>query len=232
MNKSTYVETFEDGPGGWYGWINNAAGPKVLEYADGRLTSRSPWWIDYNHAPPGAGYMHMVFSLSTVGPQGESYKETGGLNRYIAAGLPTDFTGAKITIRLRGELLARSAEFMLLLQGNVDGIVSGQLRTGEPFKVTEDWSTQTITLDPDERGWTPLGARHDRVDMYGVKPLKKVLSNVNVNIMLVLFPLVVEPMGPLDADPHIMRPERDYPVWRSKLPEGYVTMDRIEIQFA
>ena len=74
--------------------------------------------------------------------------------------------------------------------------------------------------------------RHDRADMYGVKPLDKVLSNIDVNIMLVMFPLVIEPMGPLDADPHILRPERDYPVWRSKLPEGYVTMDKIEIQFA
>ena len=24
-----YVETFDDGPGGWYGWISNAAGPKT-----------------------------------------------------------------------------------------------------------------------------------------------------------------------------------------------------------
>jgi hypothetical protein len=26
------------------------------------------WWIDYNHAPPGAGYMHLLASLNTAGP--------------------------------------------------------------------------------------------------------------------------------------------------------------------
>jgi len=232
MNPSMYTEDFKNGPGGWYGWINNAQGPKPLELQDGHITSRSPWWIDYNHAPPGAGYIHMVFCLSTTGPQGECYQEAGGLNRFIEGSHPINFTDAKITMRSRGELLSRSAEMVLLIQSNVDGIISGWLRTGEPFKVTEEWSTQTITLDPDESGWTALGVRHDRADMYGVKPLDKVLSNIDVNIMLVMFPLVIEPMGPLDADPHILRPERDYPVWRSKLPEGYVTMDKIEIQFA
>ena len=74
--------------------------------------------------------------------------------------------------------------------------------------------------------------RHDRADMYCVKPLDRVLSNVNVNIMLVLFPLDVAPMGPFDADPHILRPERDYPVWRHRLPEGYITLDEMRIDFA
>ena len=41
-----YTETFDDGPGGWYGWISNAAGPKPLEICDSCAISRSPWWID------------------------------------------------------------------------------------------------------------------------------------------------------------------------------------------
>ena len=36
----------------------------------------------------------------------------------------------------------------------------------------------------------------------------------------------------VDGEPHILRPERDYPVWRSRLPEGYVVMDTVEIEFA
>jgi hypothetical protein len=39
-------------------------------------------------------------------------------------------------------------------------------------------------------------------------------------------------MGPLDSDPHRLRPERDYPVWRSRLPEGYVYLDEVRIEFA
>jgi len=232
MSDRLYVESFAEGPGGCYGWISNAAGPKPLEHQPGGLTSRSPWWIDYNHAPPGAGYMHMVFCLSTYGPQGEVYTEVGGPNALIAGRYPTNFTGAQITVSLHGELVSQGAQLMLLIQGRVDGITSGWLLSGQPIAVTEQPTPQTVTLTPADTEWTPLGSRHDRSDMYGIKPLRDVLANVDVNIMLVLFPLDVVPMGGCDGDPHRLRPERDYPVWRHRLPEGYVTLDEIRIQFA
>ena len=87
-------------------------------------------------------------------------------------------------------------------------------------------------LDPDARRWTCLGARHDRIRSYGYAPVEQVLGNVNASIMFVLFPLNVAPMGPVTGDPHLLRPERDYPVWRSRLPEGYVVLDEIRIDFA
>ncbi len=231
MTARQYLETFDDGPGGWYGWISNAGGPKPLEWKPGRLTSRSPWWIDYNHAPPGAGYMHMVYSMSTQGPQGEVYQETGGKNQFVAEGLPMDFTGARLTASLSGQLQALDSRLMLLIQGRVEGITSGWLCSGQPFEVGEHESEQSIILDPDPAGWTALGVRHDRGDMYGEKPLEQVLANVDVNIMLVLFPLDVAPMGPLEGDPHVLRPERDYPVWRHRLPEGYVSLSRVQVDF-
>jgi len=61
--------------------------------------------------------------------------------------------------------------------------------------------------------------------------LEQVLSDVNCDIMLILFPLGIAPMGPLDGDRDLLRPEKDYPVWRSRLPEGYVSLDWIEIEF-
>ena len=99
-----YIETFDDGPGGWYGWISNAAGPKPLEIRDGYAISRSPWWIDYNHAPPGAGYLHLLYMLNTTGKAGEHQREVDGDNRFVRDGYPTDFTQARMTLRLRGEL--------------------------------------------------------------------------------------------------------------------------------
>ncbi|MBO12969.1 MAG: hypothetical protein CMJ68_19700 [Planctomycetaceae bacterium] len=231
MTEHVYSEVFSDNPGGWYGWISNAGGPKSLEWNGGEITSRSPWWIDYNHAPPGAGYMHMVFTLATSGPQGEVYTEVGGPNRFIKNGFPTNFKGASLSTRCRGELVSRESQLVVLIQGNVDGITSGWLLTGSPLNVSEEWNEQTVTLAPDPALWTPLGVRHDRGDMYGIKPLEEVLSDVNVNIMLVLFPLDVAPMGAIDGDPHRLRPERDYPVWRHRLPEGYVTLDSVEISF-
>lgn len=227
-----YIEGFDEGPGGWYGWISNAAGPKPLEIRDSCALSRSPWWIDYNHAPPGAGYLHLLYMLNTGGRPGEHQREVEGENRFIKGGYPTDFTDARFSLRLKGELEAKGAQLVLLCQAVQDGICSGWLLTGQPFRVTSEWSEQTATLTPDPAQWTCLGSRHDRADYYGVIELARVLRQVNTDILLVLHPLDVAPMGPLEGDPHRLRPERDYPVWRGRLPEGYVLLDEVGIDFA
>ena len=121
---------------------------------------------------------------------------------------------------------------LLLIQGVHQGICTGWLLTGQPVTVTPDWSEQKITAVADESQWTCLGSRHDRSDFYGRTPLRTVLSDVNADILLVLFPLDIAPMGPGTVDLHRQRPEKDYPVWRSRLPEGYVMLDEVRIQFA
>lgn len=225
-----YEETFDDGPGGWFGYLSNALGPKPLEIRDSCAVSRSPWWIDYNHAPPGAGYMHLLYLLLTSGAAGEHQREVAGENRFVAGGFGTDFTDARVTVTLRGELLARGTSLYLLCQGYHDGICTGWLLTGQPLQVTEQSTQQSVRCVADEQQWTCLGSRHDRSDYYGRTPLQRVLRDVNADILLVLFPLDVAPMGPLGGDPHQLRPERDYSVWRSRLPEGYVMLDSIRIE--
>ena len=227
-----YRETFDGDAGGWWGWWDNARGYRELEREPSLVGTRSPWWIDYNHAPPGAGYLHMLMGLNTRGPQGEAVREAGGPNRYIAGGFPVDLRDAELTLRLRGELVTRGASMVLLIQGSVDGVTTSWALTGQPFHVGEDWSEQRIRLVDDEAQWTALGSRRGREDMYAVRPLSRALANVDVNLLLILFPLSVEPMGPIAGDPHELRPERDYPVWRSRLPEGYVMVDEVEIRFA
>jgi hypothetical protein len=232
MSMHTYRETFDDGPGGWLGWESNAAGAKRLEVGAGFVGSRSPWWIDYNHAPPGAGYMHLLFALNTTGVSTEHTLELAGRNRLIEGGYGTNFTNAKLSLRMKGQVHARGAKMILLCQGSHDGICAGWSLTGQPFEITQDWSTQTITAAPDESLWTAMGTRHDRTESYGRAPLQTALADVNANIILVLFPLTIEPMGPIDGDRHMLRPEKDYPVWRSSLPEGYVMLDEVSIEFA
>ncbi len=227
-----YREGFDDGPGGWYGWISNAAGSKPLEVRDSCALSRSPWWIDYNHAPPGAGYLNLLYMLNTGGRPGEHQREVEGENRFTKGGNPTNFIGARFSLRLKGELEARGAQLVLLCQAVHEGICSGWLLTGKPFTVTPEWSEQTAILTPDPAQWTCLGSRHDRADFYGVLPLERVLGDVNTDILLVLHPLDVGPMGPLAGDMHRLRPERDYPVWRGRLPEGYVLLDEVCIDCA
>lgn len=227
----TYIETFDNGPGGWFDWASNSLGPKPLEWKNGVVTSRSPWWIDYNHAPPGAGYLHLPFILLTRGPLAEHYAEVGGRNTFIEGGFPTDFSGASLTLRIKGELLERGARLTLLVQGHVGSVTSGWLLTGRTFDVTEEWTEQTVVAEVDESLWTCLGTRRGRGDFYGRVDLKTVLSDVNADILLVMHPLDVAPMGPIDGDPHILRPGKDYPVWQSRLPEGYICLDEVRIGF-
>jgi len=203
--------------------------PLVLR--NGAIWSYSPWWVDYNHAPPGAGYIQLLMCLNTKGPFTERVHDVGGVNRFVQGGFGTDFTNARMALRIKGELELRGARVVLLIQGSVDGKISGWLLTGQPITVTSDWSEPTITLVPDAVQWTPLGSRHDRTDMYGVIDLKKILGNVNVNLYLVMFPVTVVPMGPIDGDPHVLRAGRDYPLWQSKIPEGYVGVDTVQIAF-
>jgi hypothetical protein len=176
--------------------------------------------------------MNLLYMLNTGGKPGEHQREVEGENRFVSGGFPTDFTQARVTLRLRGELEARGTRLVLLCQAVQGGLCSGWLLVGQPFRVTEEWSEQTVTAVPDPGQWTCLGSRHDRSDFYGYLPLSTVLAEVNTDILLVLHPLEIAPMGPLAGDPHRLRPERDYPVWRSRLPEGYVLLDEVRIDFA
>lgn len=234
MEQPIYIETFDRGPQGWFGWISNFKGPKPLQIHDSAAISRSPWWIDYNHAPPGAGYLHMLYCLMTGGGKAFSdvYMEIAGRNRFVEDGFPTNFTNAKISFRLRGELETRGANLALLVQGTVGELTSGWVLTGQPLTVTPEWSEQTVIATPDPHQWTCLGSRHDRGRNYGRVDLPTILQDVNTNIMLILFPLTVAPMGPISGDAHFLRAGRDYPVWHSRLPEGYILLDEVRIEFA
>src|SRR5215831_15644351 len=164
MPKRTYMESFDTGPGGWCGWTSNIEGPKALDVRHGVAISRSPWWIDYNHAPPGAGYLHILYALNTTAGDSysELYLERAGLNRFVEEAFPTDFTNARLTFRLKGELESRGAKLALLVQGTAGRTVSGWVLLGEPLTVTPDWSERTIVAAPDPKLWTCLRARHDR----------------------------------------------------------------------
>lgn len=227
----SYVENFDDGPGGWMKVVDNWHVAAALPVCDSALQCYGPWWVDYNHAPPGGGYLQLLMCLNTRGPIGEVAREVGGKNQFILDNFPTDFTNARVTVRARGELEPAGAKVCLLIQGMQGGICSGWALTGQPIAVSKEYSETTLSLAPDERQWTALGSRHDRRETYGIKPLSDVLAKVDVNIYLVLFPVHPRPMGPISGDPHTLRAGRDYPIWPSSVAQGYVAVDRVQIDF-
>lgn len=230
MKNSVYIETFDNGPGGWLGWDKNGA--KALEIRKSCAISRSPWWIDCNHCYPGAGFLHILFALHTshkhINP--EPLLMVAGRNKFVDGEFPTDFTNAKMTVKIKGALELKGSNLFLLVQGKMKNIWVNQIFTGYPIKVTNEWSQQSFTLIPDQKLWTQLGSRYDRKNFYGEGPIEQLLTDVNGDIIFVLFPLDVVPLDK-NVDPYKGWAERDYPVDRTKLPIGYVMIDEVKIEF-
>lgn len=237
MTQRIYRETFDEGPGGWIGW-DGKVGPTRLEIDHGAAVSRSPWWVDFNHAPPGAGYLHILFALHLQhGPNfPQAILAAGGTNHYVQGGFPTNLTNARVTVRIRGELDAKGAQLVLLVQGNTSRDPArpnfvNQVLVGQPLTVTREWTEQTLRLIPDPSQWINLGTRHDRVGFYGTAPIDQLLRDVNCDIIFVLFPLDIVPAHPIEGDPHRLRAGHDYPVDLRRLPSGYVMLDDVQIEF-
>ena len=240
-----YTETFDNGAGGW---IADLRSP--LPVWDGVAHCHSPWSVDANHAPPGAGYLHVVMYLLTypeamVSPDGH----LGGPNRFVEEGHSRDLTNAKVTIRARGTLDlagplcnshrpvptpdAGGVELTLLVQARLDGPPERTVNfilTGQPFAITPDWSEQTVQLVPDPEQWTGLGARHDLGHFYGHGDIAEVLRDVNHDIIFTLFPLNVVPVGEVD-DVDRQWAAKDYKVDMEFLPKGLVMFDTVQIEY-
>lgn len=228
-----YEETFDGRGNGWIGWGGAGVGAVALEKVEGAVVSRSPWWIDPNHAPPGAGYLHLHYCLhTTVHKNTPLYEELSGPNRFINGGYPRDFRNAKVTLRTRGRINEHGSNLVLLVQGDVGPKRINHVLTGQPIDIYEDWHEQTLHLVPDDDQWTCLGSCKDRLDLYGVGPIEPLLADVNVDIILVHFPLNVQPLGEVNGDRYTLHPGTHYDVDTSRLPSGELYLDSIRIEFA
>jgi hypothetical protein len=237
MTNSTehYAEDFTTGPAGWLRCdANGDDGGRPLVHTGESVRSESPWWVDYNHAPPGAGYLHLPFVLHThlwANTPAAFVEAGGGSNSFVDGGFSRDFTDARLTVRIRGELAGGDERLVLLVQSRVGDHITGYLLTSRPLRVEREWSTQTVTLDPDPARWTCLAVRHDRAETYGTAPLADVLADVNVDIMLVLFPLDVRPLGDVTAEQmHLLRAGEECEVDRSLLPTGWIELGLVAIE--
>ena len=147
MSTRSYVETFAAGPGGWLGW--NAAGPQRLAFIDGAAISRGPCWVDSNHAPPGGGYLHLLYCLHTHQSfyKLRDFAKLGGSSRVIEGGFQRDFTGARLTLRLKGDVDFQGSILLLLAQARVGDICINSVLQAQSFAVSNEWTEQTVTLE-------------------------------------------------------------------------------------
>lgn len=233
-----YFEDFNEGPRGWHAWISNADGPGKLDMRDGVVHCQSPWWVDYNHAPPGGtGYLHLLMGIRTherrFARHADEILVLAGANGFVQQGCPTDFRNATVTVRLRGNVDLRGANLVYHVQSRVGDRWINYALTGQPFCITPDWSEQSVELRPDPAIWTCLGARIDRGDFYGEAPIEEVLRDLNGNMILILYPLNIAPRHPpMDREKmHALRAGEDYELDRSKLPGGFIMFDWVRISF-
>jgi len=171
------------------------------------------------------------------------------VNRFVEKAYSTNLTNAKLTVRLRGTMdLAGplcnnhkpvlqpdlgGAQLLILVQAQVEGpppTTANFILTGQPLNITPDWSEQTVQLVPDSEQWTCLGARHDMTQVYGYADIAQVLQDVNVDIIFVLFPLTIVPLGEVE-DIHRQWAAKDYKVDMQYLPKGLVMFDTVQIEY-
>ncbi len=228
--RTPYVETFDDGPGGWISGVparNRPLDRLPTEVENGALLCRGPWWIDYNHAPPGGGYLHLLGYMHTHPSFLSDYEKP---NRFIDGGYSRDFTNARLTVRVRGEIDFQGSELVLLAQADVPGTRTNYVLTGQSIAVTPEWSETTLVLSLDPSEWQCLGTRWDRTEMYGYGEIRDVLADLNCDIIFVLFPLDVVPLEPIE-DMHHPMAGRDYEVDRSRLPTGWLEIDTVRLEY-
>jgi len=56
----------------WVSWLSLYACNIDAPVQNGRMQLTSPWWLDPNHAPPGAGYLSLITWVYLDGPAGSS----------------------------------------------------------------------------------------------------------------------------------------------------------------
>lgn len=225
-----YREDFDRGPGGW---VANRYHP--LPIWDGVAHLFGPWYLDSHHAPPGAGYLNMLMYLYTRADR--IGRDVAKPNRFVEGGFSRDLTNARLTLRFRGEMeQMNSAEMIVLIQAKTPRTTANFVLTGQPFRIEHEWKEQTVTLAPDPKQWTCMGGRQSRKD-YGCDDVAVVLKDLNIDIMLVLFPLKVVPVGEV-KEPHKLRAGQDYlpaepsyEVWQKYLPKGLIMVDWLQIEY-
>jgi hypothetical protein len=174
----------------WISWLSLYACNIDAPVAGQRMVLESPWWLDPNHAPPGAGYLSLLSWLYLDGAAGST---TQGLRTL-------DLRDATLRLELRAQNLdLAGGRLRFWFQTTMpDGRFANFVYTrtsidaslppngSEPVLVEIDLSAQPAA-------WTCLGAASARADFYGCMDVGQALRAVDQDFGVIIFPVSDSP---------------------------------------
>ena len=166
----------------WQSWQGKFACTSFVPIRDGEVILNSPWWLDNNHAPPGAGYLNLLFY------------------NYI----DTIFSGNKKSLNLEDRTLylklrssnldlKQSKIFFWFQTKAINGKYINFVYTKVPIHLDEKMKTLEIKFTSNASDWICLGSNERRKDTYDCIDLKDAISDVNIDFGLIIFPTSNDP---------------------------------------
>lgn len=202
-----YTEDFSQGSGGWHFYQLSDTVPPSADYCgtgtygyaytcqmpmdwsdSGTVESKAPWFVDENHAAPGAGILSLIGWVWLNG-------EYGGIP---AATL--DLRNTELTARIWvDDLVIGDGHLVFWFQTYRSEIGKYQNYALTAYPVErhlrdEKWVTVRIHLPKREGAWTCLGAAPWRVETYGCGSVADALADVNYDFGFIVLP--VSPSAP------------------------------------
>lgn len=171
--------------------------PTLVEPSGDRYAvSSAPWWIDPNHAAPGAGYLHLVaFAYH------HDWSSDGEIT-VPSPGRPMDLRNATVHLRYRAPTLRLppSAKLYLWFQTKISSAAAPEGRVyvnylldSRPLPVgtaASGWLDVTLRLPTDDSQYRCLGSSASRTDRYGcAASVADALRDWNIDLgFVIVFP--------------------------------------------
>jgi len=176
----------------WISWLGLHACTIDVPVANDRMVLESPWWLDPNHAPPGAGYLGLVTWTYVDGEPDEA-----------TYGVPTvDLRGVTLRVALRAENLdLKGSHLNFWFQTTMpDGRFANFVYRRAPIEKRlpsngSDLELVEITLSGEPEAWTCLSSAADRSDFYGCMDVQDAMREVDQDFGLILFPVSGSPLA-------------------------------------
>lgn len=168
--------------GCWQSWQNKFACTSFAPIIGGECVLSSPWWLDPNHAPPGAGYLNLLLYnyIDTIFPGNK-------------AGI--DLTGKTLYLELRSKSLElKQSKLLFWFQTKAsNGKHINFAFTAAPIILDQNRTIVKLKLTNKPADWTCLGSSIDRANTYDCVSIAEAITNVNLDFGLVILPTSDDP---------------------------------------